>query len=97
MVANFDTAMDARYAIAQGGLWSTVLHPFAALTDDEFLSGFTQAITVAGPTEPPTAPARCALAAATAWTNRRTPGAYTGIGSHPHRVAAGQPRACPER
>ncbi len=48
MVANFDTAMDARYAIAQGGLWSTVLHPFAALTVDEFLSGFTQAVTLAG-------------------------------------------------
>ncbi len=41
MLANFDTAMDARYAIAQGGLWRTVLHPFAALTDDEFLSVFS--------------------------------------------------------
>ncbi len=31
MQANFDTALDARYAIAKGALWSTFIHPLSDL------------------------------------------------------------------
>lgn len=47
MQANFDTALDARYSIANGVLWSTFIHPLANLTDKEFLSGFAQTINLA--------------------------------------------------
>jgi len=42
MQANFDSALDARYAIAQGLLWSTFLHPLSSLTEEDFLSGIDQ-------------------------------------------------------
>lgn len=42
--ANFDSALDARYAVAQDVLWSTFIHPLSPLTDDEFLSGLGQTI-----------------------------------------------------
>ena len=42
--ANFDTALDARYAIAQNILWGTFIHPLSALDDAEFLSGLGQAV-----------------------------------------------------
>ena len=45
--ANFDTAMDARYAIAQDTLWSVFLHELSSLTDDLFHSGFLQTVTLA--------------------------------------------------
>ena len=45
--ANFDTAMDARYAIAQETLWSLFLHELSPLTDDLFHSGFLQTVTLA--------------------------------------------------
>ncbi len=45
--ANFDTAMDARYAIAQETLWSLFLHELSPLTDDLFHSGFVQTVTLA--------------------------------------------------
>ena len=45
--ANFDTAMDARYAIAQDTLWSLFLHELSPLTDDLFHSGFLQTVTLA--------------------------------------------------
>lgn len=38
MQANFDSALDARYAIAQGQLWGTFIHPLSELSDDEFLT-----------------------------------------------------------
>jgi len=47
MQANFDTALDARYAIAQGILWSTFIHPLGPLTDEQFLSGAGQAVNLA--------------------------------------------------
>jgi hypothetical protein len=47
MQANFDTALDARYAIAQGILWSTFIHPLSPLTDEQFLSGAGQAVNLA--------------------------------------------------
>jgi len=37
MRANFDSALDARYAIAQEKLWGTFIHPLSELSDEEFL------------------------------------------------------------
>lgn len=45
--ANFDTALDARYAIAQDILWSTFIHPLSSLDEREFVSGFAQTVTLA--------------------------------------------------
>ncbi len=47
MQANFDSALDARYGVAQGVLWSTYIHPFGALQDEEFLSGLGQVVNLA--------------------------------------------------
>lgn len=47
MQANFDSALDARYAIAQGRLWGLFIHPLSPLEKDQFLSGLVQTITVA--------------------------------------------------
>lgn len=46
MQANFESALDARYAIAQHVLWSTFIHPLSALTDDEFFSGLGQTLSL---------------------------------------------------
>lgn len=47
MQSNFDSALDARYAIARDVLWSAFIHPLSPLTDDQFRSGFAQAVTLA--------------------------------------------------
>jgi hypothetical protein len=47
MQANFDTALDARYAVAQGRVWGVFIHPLAALEREEFLSGLAQTINLA--------------------------------------------------
>ncbi len=47
MQANFDTALDARYAIAQGKLWGTFIHPLSSLRKGEFISGLGQTINIA--------------------------------------------------
>ena len=47
MQANFDSALDARYAIAQGQLWGIFLHPFKELERDQFISGVAQTVNVA--------------------------------------------------
>lgn len=47
MQANFDSALDARYAIAQGVIWSTYIHPLAELSEEQFLSGFAQTVILA--------------------------------------------------
>lgn len=47
MQANFDSALDARYAVANGRLWAVYIHPLAPLQKDQFLSGLVQTITVA--------------------------------------------------
>lgn len=47
MQANFDSALDARYAIAKEGVWSTYLHPLGSLTEKDFYSGLAQVITLA--------------------------------------------------
>ena len=44
MQANFDSALDARYAISRGILWSTYIHPLYPLTDQQFLSGVGQTV-----------------------------------------------------
>ena len=46
MQANFDSALDARYAIAQEILWSTFIHPLNSLTEEDFLSGIGQTINI---------------------------------------------------
>jgi len=44
MQANFDSALDARYAIAKEILWSAYIHPLSSLTDEDFLSGLGQTV-----------------------------------------------------
>lgn len=45
--ANFDTALDARYAIAGGRVWSVFIHPLRELRRDQLLSGLAQTVTLA--------------------------------------------------
>ncbi len=47
MQANFDTALDARYAVANGRLWSTFIHSLAELQSDQLISGLAQTVTLA--------------------------------------------------
>ena len=39
MQANFDSALDARYSVANGVIWSAFIHPLSILSDEEFVSG----------------------------------------------------------
>ena len=45
--ANFDTALDARYAIANEILWSAFIHPLKPLEKDQFISGLGQVVNLA--------------------------------------------------
>lgn len=45
--SNFDTALDARYAIAQDMLWSAFIRPLGSLQDAEFLAGVGQVVNLA--------------------------------------------------
>lgn len=47
MQANFDSALDARYAVAQGRLWGVYIHPLSPLEKDQLLSAFIQTINIA--------------------------------------------------
>ena len=47
MQANFDTALDARYAVAQGRLWGTYIHPLSPLEEAQLISALAQTVTVA--------------------------------------------------
>jgi len=47
MQANFDSTLDARYAIANEILWSAYIHPLEQLNDEGFLVGLGQAVNVA--------------------------------------------------
>ena len=47
MQANFDSALDARYAVAQGRLWGVFIHPLSPLERDQFISGLAQTVNVA--------------------------------------------------
>ena len=40
--ANFDTALDARYAVAQNLVWGTFIHPLKSLNARDFASGVLQ-------------------------------------------------------
>ena len=46
MQANFDTALDARYAIAGGQVWATFVHPLVSLNQDDFVSAIAQTVTL---------------------------------------------------
>ena len=45
--ANFDTALDARYAIAKDILWSAYIHPLTPLQKDQLISGLGQVVNLA--------------------------------------------------
>lgn len=47
MQANFDAALDARYAVARGRLWGVFIHPLSPLEKDQLISGLVQTVTVA--------------------------------------------------
>jgi hypothetical protein len=47
MQANFDSALDARYAIAEGRLWAVYIHPLSPLRDDQLISGVGQVVNAA--------------------------------------------------
>lgn len=40
--ANFDSALDARYAVGSGNVWSSFVHRLSSLTDEDFISGVSQ-------------------------------------------------------
>jgi len=42
MQANFDRALDARYAVFQGRIWSVFIHPLGSVTEPQFLSAVRQ-------------------------------------------------------
>jgi len=44
MQANFDSALDARYAIAQSILWSAYIHPLSPLNAKQFIEGIGQVV-----------------------------------------------------
>ncbi len=45
--ANYDAALDARYAVANELIWAVFIHPLSSLTDDDFVSGIVQTYTTA--------------------------------------------------
>lgn len=45
--ANFDSALDARYAIAKDVLWSVYVHPLSLLEDKQFLEAIGQVVNLA--------------------------------------------------
>ena len=46
MQANFDSALDARYAVAQDILWGIFIHPLNSLDEKGFVSGLAQTLAV---------------------------------------------------
>ena len=47
MSANFDRALDARYAVSGDYLWSCFIHPLGQLDDAQFIDGMNQVATLA--------------------------------------------------
>lgn len=47
LTANFDRALDARYAVNGDFLWSAFIHPLKELSDGQFESGLNQVVTLA--------------------------------------------------
>ncbi|MEM6639583.1 MAG: type III secretion system chaperone [Pseudomonadota bacterium] len=46
MQANFDSALDARYAIANEVVWSVFIHPLSSLSEEQFITAIGQTINV---------------------------------------------------
>ncbi|MDX2019017.1 MAG: hypothetical protein SF187_02155 [Deltaproteobacteria bacterium] len=42
--ADFDTALDAKYALWEGKLWSVFVHPLSTLSDSEVTNGIVQVV-----------------------------------------------------
>lgn len=42
--ANFDKALDSKYSIHNGYVWSTFTHPLSELTDDQFVDALQQVV-----------------------------------------------------
>ena len=47
MQANFESALDARYAVARGLVWSTFIHPLGPMSEEQIWSALAQTITLA--------------------------------------------------
>lgn len=47
LIANYDRALDARYAINEGILWSAFIHPMGSLSHAQFDDGLEQVIRLA--------------------------------------------------
>ena len=47
MQANFDSALDARYAVARGLVWAVFAHPLRRLDKTQLITGLAQAVTLA--------------------------------------------------
>jgi hypothetical protein len=47
MQANFDSALDARYSVARGVLWSAFIHPLSTLSEQQFVDGLAQTVNLA--------------------------------------------------
>lgn len=47
LVANFHTALDARYAVSGGTVYSLYLHPLGSLTEADLRSAISQVVTLA--------------------------------------------------
>lgn len=45
--ANYDSALDARYALANDVIWAVFIHRLSSLTQDDFLSAVTQVVIAA--------------------------------------------------
>lgn len=45
--ANFDSALDARYAVADNILWGVYIHPLNPLTEQQFFGAIKQVISIA--------------------------------------------------
>ena len=44
MQANFESALDARYGVAQGVVWSAFIHPLSSLGSEDFGAGIAQTV-----------------------------------------------------
>jgi len=42
LIANFHTALDIKYAITDGILWSAYIHPLKELTEDQVIDAVSQ-------------------------------------------------------
>ena len=46
LTSNYDRALDARYALQQGVLWSVFIHPLESLTEDDLENAIDQVRTL---------------------------------------------------